>query len=194
MASKKNQWSKAQLNAAIWRVKAKEISLRQAAILYGVPRSTLSDHVTGKSTRRYGGVPKAFNPTEEAEIVITCQVLAELGFPLNKDYVNAVIHEYLIQEGKPNPFGKSGIPGKDWWFNFFKRHPELVQRKPQHLTKARAKAADPRVLDEWFAKVKLLFHSTALQDLNETEIAKRLWNCDETGFCTAVASQKVLAK
>lgn len=36
MASKKNQWSKAQLNAAIRRVKAKEISLRQAAILYMV--------------------------------------------------------------------------------------------------------------------------------------------------------------
>lgn len=126
--------------------------------------------------------------------MITCQVLPELGFPLNKDYVNAVIHEYLIQEEKPNPFGKSSLPGKDWWSNFFKCHPELVQRKPQHLTKERAEAVDPRVLDDWFAKVKLLFHSTSLQDLNETKIAKHLWNCDETGFCTAVASQKVLAK
>ena len=50
----------------------------------------------------------------------TCQVLAEfeLGFPLNKDYVNTVIHEYLAQEGKPSSFGKSGVPGKEWWSNF----------------------------------------------------------------------------
>ena len=52
MASrKKNQWSTAQLHAAIKRVKTKELSLRQAAVLYGIPRSTLSDHVHGKSTK-----------------------------------------------------------------------------------------------------------------------------------------------
>ena len=69
----------------------------------------------------------------------------------------------------------------------------MCKRKPQHLTKARAEAADPRVLDEWFAKVKLLFRSTTLQDLNETEKAKHLWNCDGINFCTAGAFQ-VLAK
>lgn len=194
MASKKNQWSTAQLNVAVHRVKAKDLSLRQAAILYGIPRSTLSDHVTGKSTKRYGGVSKALSSTEENEIVITCQVLAELGFPMNVDYVNAVVIDYLKQEGKPNPFGKSGVPGRDWWSRFFKRHPELVKRKPQHLTKTRAEANDPKVLDEWFAKVKSLFHSTKLEDFDEAKIAQRLWNCDETGFCTAVVSNKVLAR
>ena len=50
----------------------------------------------------------------------TCQVLSEfeLGFPLNKDYVDTVIHEYLVQEGKPSSFGKSGVPRKEWWSNF----------------------------------------------------------------------------
>ena len=195
MASrKKNQWSTAQLHAAIRRVKTKELSLRQAAVLYGIPRSTLSDHVHGKSTKRYGGPPTALSITEEAEVVVACQVLAELGFPMNSDYVNAALRDYLVKEGKPHPFGKSGAPGRNWWCSFLKRHPELAQRKPQHLTKARAEAANPEVLDEWFSKVQSLFSSTKLQDLDETEIAKRLWNCDETGFCTAVASKTVLAK
>ena len=57
MASKKkNQWSAAHLHATIRRVKTKEVSLRQAAILYGIPKSTLSDHIHGKSTKQYGGL------------------------------------------------------------------------------------------------------------------------------------------
>ena len=75
---------------------------------------------------------------------------------------------------------------------FFKHHLELVQRKPQHLTKARTEAANP--VDEWFSKVQSLFYSNKLQDFDEAEIAKRLWNCDDSGFCTAIASKMVLAK
>ena len=72
MASKKSLWSSTKLNAAIQRVKTKELSLRQAALLYGVPKSMLSDHVAGKSTTQYGGIPKALSAAEEAEIVVTC--------------------------------------------------------------------------------------------------------------------------
>ena len=115
-----------------------------------------------------------------------------MGFPKNQDYVNAAVHSYLAQEGKHNPFGKSSVPGQEWWSRIFKHHPELVQRKSQHLTKARAEAANS--IDEWFSKVKSLFHSTKLQDFDEAEIAKCLWNCDDSGFCTAIASKMVLAK
>ena len=65
-------------------------------------------------------------------------------------------------------------------------------RKSQHLTKARAEAANPEILDKWFYKVQSLFCSTKLQDFDEAEIAKCLWNCDEAGFCAAVASKKLL--
>ena len=103
--------------------------------------------------------------TEESEVVVICQMLADLGFPMNMDYVNGALCEYLVKKGKPNPFGKSGAPGRDWWSRFLKRHPELAQRKPQHLTKARTEAANPKVLDEWFSKVQSLFSSTKLQIL-----------------------------
>ena len=107
MASKKNLWSSIQLNAAIQRVKTKELSLRQAALLYGVPKSMLSDHVAGKSTTQYGGIPKALSAAEEAEIV----VLAEVRFPKNQGYVNAAVCSYFAQEEKHNPFGKSSVLG-----------------------------------------------------------------------------------
>ena len=81
-------------------MKTKELSLKQVVLSYSVPKSTLADNVTGKSTTRYGGIPKALSATEEAKIVVTCQVSAEKGFPMNQDYVNAAVHSYLAQEGK----------------------------------------------------------------------------------------------
>ena len=31
-------------------------------------------------------------------------------------------------------------------------------------------------------------------DMAEDDLQHRVWNCDESGFCTAVASKKLLAK
>ena len=57
MAKCKNAWGDQELVAAMEKVKSKELSLRQAAITFGIPKSTLSDHVTGRSSKRYGGAP-----------------------------------------------------------------------------------------------------------------------------------------
>ena len=98
MASKKNHWGTPELKV-LQRVSNKEISVRQAALRYGIPRSTLSDHKTGKNPRRYGGAPTVLSHAEESEIVINCQVLSEMGFPSDKTYVSAV-SDYLKQHGK----------------------------------------------------------------------------------------------
>ncbi|XP_065891572.1 tigger transposable element-derived protein 2-like [Dysidea avara] len=193
MASKAT-WGIEEMKTAVDRVKKKEITLREAGKLYGIPKSTLSDHVTGKSSKAYAGAPRGLSDEDEVEIVITCQVLAEMGFPLNVYYVGTVIKDYLEQQGKQNPFGDTGMPGRDWWSRFLSRHSSLAQRRPQHLSKKRAQANDPIVLDEWFERVRKLFASSKLDKFESEAIAERLWNCDETGFCTAVASKQVLAK
>ena len=191
MAKCKNAWGDQELVAAMEKVKSKELSLRQAAITFGIPKSTLSDHVTGRSSKRYGGAPTVLSDIEEAEIVITCQTLAEMGFPLNKDYVDVVVKGYLKQIGRPNPFGEDGIPGYSWWKGFLIRHPQLSKRRPQHLSKKRAESNDPDMLDKWFEKLADLYETSNLTDY---DAAERIWNCDETGFCTAVATKSVLAK
>ena len=59
---------------------------------------------------------------EEREIVVTCQVLADMGFPLTKVYVEVVVCDYLQgQEGRNSSFGSSGLPGRSWWEGFCKR-------------------------------------------------------------------------
>ena len=45
-------------------------------------------------------------------------------------------------------------------------------------------------MDGWFEHVQQLFDETKLSVLPTDELKCYLWNCDETGFCTA----KILAK
>ena len=58
----------------------------------------------------------------------------------------------------------------------------------------RAASANPEVFDKWFKRVGDLFCDIGFSELDADDIQHRVWNCDESGFCTAVASKKILAK
>ena len=47
-------------------------------------------------------------------------------------------------------------------------------------------------MDNWFEKVKSTLQKIGIID--RADLSSRLWNCDETGFCTATASKVVLAR
>ena len=83
-----NKWSDEQLQAAMTAVKSKELSAAAAARRYGIPASTLHDHLVGKSKRRYGERRQLLTPVEEKEVERVCQVMQELGYPLTRDFVS----------------------------------------------------------------------------------------------------------
>ena len=140
----KNKWSDEQLQAAMAAVRSKELRATAAARKYGIPPSTLHDHLVGKSKRRYGGQGHIFTPTEEKEIVRICQVMQELGFALTRDFVSLFLKEYLEATGRSDRF-RDGVPTYDWWWGFLQRHKTLVERKPEHLPRNRAQASRPEV-------------------------------------------------
>ena len=80
---------------ALEKVQGKELTLRAAAATYGIPRSTFSEHVNRVRRKRYGGDSTILTHCEEREIVLTCQILVEMGFPLTKDYVEVIARDYL---------------------------------------------------------------------------------------------------
>ena len=120
--------------------------------------STLHDHVSGKSSRIHSGAPTVLSADEEKEIVTSCEVMQELGFPMTKEFVSVALRDYLRDKpGRGDRF-KNGIPGSDWWVGFFRRHPKLVERKPEHLPNCRAEAANPEVSKKNMVFNKLLLH------------------------------------
>ena len=148
-------WTNRQLEAAMEDVRAGRAGVRGAARKYGIPRSSLHDHLIDKSTKRYGGPPTVLTKEIEKEIATTCTVLQDFGFPLTKELVGVVIRDLLKDTGQQNPF-TGGTPGRDWWERFLSRWPLLSLRKPQHLPKARALGATPAVRNyESITKMKV---------------------------------------
>ena len=145
---KTNNWTDAQLVAAMKAAQSKELSVRSAAAKYGIPKSTLQDHVQGISTKRYGGPPTVLTADEEKEVVRSCLAMQQFGFPLTRDFVKVALRDFLKARGRSNQF-TDGVPGRSWWGGFFRRHPELVERKPEHLPRERAQAAKPEVREHY---------------------------------------------
>ena len=167
-------------------------SMRSLARKYDIPKSTLHDHLKGKSKQVGAGGPTVLSTQVEREIALACTTLADMGFGLTKDLIDVVIVDYLKDNGIENPFANN-VPGKDWWQRFMKRWPILSERKPQHLSTKRAQAGNRVILNVWFDKAEEVLSNAGL-DRNDPTIAVRLWNCDETAFSNCVSATKLLAR
>ena len=69
------RWTKESLTAAVEKVKSGELSQNKAAKLYGIPITTLHDHMHGLASKVGAGRPTTLTYEEEKEIVYSCQVL-----------------------------------------------------------------------------------------------------------------------
>ena len=193
MAGKpKCRYSQEAFQNTVAACKSGDMMVREAAKIFGVPRSTLHDHVSGKHTSIGSGGPTTLALKDEQEIVVTCQILAEMGFGLTRQIVERVVRDYVQENGITTPF-PDDIPGKDWWHRFKKRWPCLTERKPQHLSKRRAEAANESTITTFFDNMEKAFTENGLDPSNPTN-AQRIWNCDETAFCMSSTSGKLLCK
>ena len=165
-------------------------SLSAAAAEFGIPKATLHGHTSGLCKHVGSGAPTVLQLQDEQEIVLTCQVLAEMGFGITRRLVKTIINNYIRENNIPTPFC-DGKPGKGWWQRFMKRWPSLTQRKPQHLSKSRAQAANNMVLMAFFDSLEKSYNESGL-NMEDPTVAHRIWNCDETAFCTSAISGKLL--
>ena len=116
--STKNNWSDGQLAAAMHAVQHGLLSVRGASAKFNIPKSTLHNHLSGTSSKRYGGASTIMTASKEKEIVCSCIVMQELGFPLHKELVSRLIRDFLADWDRASIFTK-GVPGSAWCSGFF---------------------------------------------------------------------------
>ena len=130
------KWDEEALIGALKAVD-KGLSIRRAAEMYRIPKSTLSDYCTGKVKLGSKKGPKPlFTVEEEEELVSFLIETAKIGYPHTKKQVLELISHILTNRGKDTQVTDG------WWSSFRKRHPQLTLRSAVPLSYARAKAQD----------------------------------------------------
>ena len=152
---------------------------------FNIPRSSLRDHLSRRTTTRKIGAKTILTNQEEKLLIQYIDEMLEVEQPLTPQMLNLKVAE--ICQGKLTPF-KDGIP-RDSWFSWFKqKHPHLVMRMPQGLEVARAKAMISIICHGFYKNLLRLYNKFAYPPSN-------IWNVDESG-CNASKSglNKVLAR
>ncbi len=148
------------------------LSLRQAAEIYRVPKSTLHDHVSGKIAFGSRPGPDPYLSTEEEEELASFLLqTAKIGYPHTKRQVLALVQQ--ITDAK----GINATVSNGWWERFCKRHPKITLQAAVPFSLARAMASDSEVVNKYFDMLE--------ECLRQNDLLSKpgsIFNCDETGI------------
>ena len=179
------QWEQESLDAAVAAVEVDGVSIRRAAMLYSVPKSTLYDHVSGRVDRQAKPGPKPYlSLAEEEELVNFLLKCARIGYPHTRQQIIGIVQQALAKKFDQPPSVTNG-----WWERFVNRHVNLSLRTPAPLSFIRAMAMDRECLDQYFDLLKVTLEENDLFDK-----ATCIFNCDETGFPLCPKGEKVLCE
>ena len=162
------------MNVALRQIADGNMTYRKAATTYGIPKSTLHDHVTGKVKAGAGvGVPKYLTDEEEDEVVRWLEGCAIVGCAKSIREVRIVVGAIVAK--------KLGVEctnvSHGWWDRFRKRHPHLTMRAGEALAYRRAVASSPETIKNYFDQLEEVLISNSLYNC-----PSRIYNIDESGF------------
>ena len=159
------------------------MSIQRASEVYGVPRTTLQDRVSGKvSLDTRSGVGRLLTDEEEcrlADFLIGC---VSIGHAKSRKDILAIAQQILDSRNS------GAVVTKGWWASFQKRHPNLTLRHAEPLVCARAVASNTVIIHRYFVVLE--------ETLHENKIANQpaqIFNCDETGMSLMHKPPKVIA-
>ena len=165
-------WSPEGMIAAMKAVIEGGMSIREAAQLYRIPKSTLGDRISGRVLPgATSGPPCYLNSEEEEELVTFLCRVAQIGQGRTRQEVIAIVERVLASRG----IARTVTSG--WWASFILRHPKVALRTPATLSLARAGASDRGILDNYFDELESTLEENCLLDQ-----PCLIFNMDETGL------------
>jgi len=154
---------------------SKRLSIRAAARVYRVPRTTLTDRMAGR-TSSFEVRANCTKMTEVEESVLI-QYILELdarGFAPRIAGVEDMANKILESRGGERV-------GTRWAYRFVQRHPDLKTRFNRVYDFQRALCEDPELIGAWFRLVSNMRAKYSILDCD-------FYNFDETGFMMGVIS------
>ena len=183
---KNGNWSNDSLQAAMNAVTDNGMPLRQVDRFFGVPTTSLRDHLYGTTRGRHKGIAPTLKSHEEKKIVNYVFKMQDLGHPLTP--MQLWLKVAVATQGRSTPWSAFGVPGKRWLRRFRRRHLQVVYRHSQGLEITRARALNPTTAETLYANLEFLYSSYKYP-------LTHIWNCDEsTVYAGRSSGAIVLAK
>lgn len=194
MSKKRPKWSQEDMSDAYNAVKDGAITITEAAQIYNVNRTTLSDKVHGKTplVAKIGG--PTYLPGACEDIIKNAILMAnERCIGVTYQTVKEWVHDCLVDEEKAGnlktpPAGFDGLyPSEKWVYGFLKRH-KIVLRKPETYSRSRNNIQWEDVT-HWFSMMKCYMSENGWDHI--LNHPSRNFNADETGVVLSDKPSKV---
>ena len=173
----RSTWNKGenqrQMDLAVREVAEGNMTVRKAAVSYGIPKSTLHDHVKGKVQLGAAVGAQRYLTDEEEELARWLEGCAKVGCAKSISEVRAVVGAIVAK--------KLGVDcvtvSHGWWDRFRQRHPHLSMRAGETFAYRRATATNPETINNYFDQLEeiLVFNSLG-------SCPSCIYNIDESGF------------
>ncbi|KAJ8942948.1 hypothetical protein NQ314_009861 [Rhamnusium bicolor] len=163
---KYKSYNEESMKNTVSQVKNGTLSVKRAAEIYGINRSTLINHLKNYKCKAVDH-PTVLTLQEEKLLVNSLIKLAEWGFGLDRFKLRIA------------------------WIKSFENRwkKEIRNRVAQNLPKNRAEACSLETLNDFYEKFK-----NAIEGLDLSNKPQNIFNCDESGFQTDAGIQKILCR
>jgi len=172
--------TEARILLALQAIEKREFSsIRRAAAVFNIPRTTLRDRISGRTFRR-DTMPnsKKMTPTEEEALLQYLLDLDTRGQPCRISDVEDMANLLLKERN-------GGRVGKLWATRFIQRQPAIRTRYNRPYDYQRALCEDPDAIRAWFRLVESMRAKYGITDSD-------FYNFDETGFAIGIISASVV--
>ena len=194
-SSSRGNWTADNMLTATKLVLQEKYSLRQAALITGIPRTTLQDKIRNikqakevQMTPQLGRFQCTFPVIYEKELVDYVLLLDKRLMPLSRNEFLKLAFDLAEKLKIPHRFNKvKKQAGKDFYYQFIERHPELSLRKPESTSLTRAVGFNKPQVQNFYLKLEQLILKYKIQP-------SRIFNCDETGVTNVHGNSMVLSK
>lgn len=116
---------------------SKGAKIRETCRKYQIPHSTVINKLKLRHPVQRKMGPPILTPQEEMLLTRWIIANAKKGIPLTKERLLETVSQIIQVDGRKNPFN-NGKPGRKWFSNFLKRHPDITQRYAESINSARS--------------------------------------------------------
>lgn len=176
-------YSNEHLQNCLEAVRSGEMTQRQAADHFKIPRSTIKNKLKNLFSSSPGH-PKVFSQEEELAFASHIDKMCEYGFPLDELDLRYIVKSYLTRQGKSQQCFCNNLPGRDWTKSFLKRHPQLTVRLSSNIKRNRAQI-DEKIISDYIDNLK-----EVVKDVP----ADNIYNYDETCMSDDPGKKKVICR